>query len=139
VFGWFSGPGIEGAGQMMEGLEPRPGRRSALAAGVAEAAGGAMFALAALTPLAGAGLVASMVTAIRKVHLDKGFWKTAGGYEFNLTLSAAVVAMVDSGPGSPSVGRRPPIPGRLPETRPGASRRPPPAARRRAGAPRRRA
>jgi putative oxidoreductase len=46
-----------------------------------------------------------MFTAIRKVHLDKGFSNTGGGYEFNATLIAATTALVESGPGSPSVDR----------------------------------
>ena len=88
---------------MMEQLELRPARRNALASGVAESAGGALLAAGALTPLAAATVTGAMTTAIRKVHLDKGLWNTAGGYEFNLTLIAAAIALVDSGPGKPSV------------------------------------
>jgi putative oxidoreductase len=44
-----------------------------------------------------------MFTAIRKVHVDKGPWNTAGGYEYNLVLIAAVSALVETGPGAPSV------------------------------------
>ena len=32
-----------------------------------------------------------------------GFWSTNGGYEFNLALIAAAAALIDAGPGSPSV------------------------------------
>jgi putative oxidoreductase len=103
LFGWFGGPGPERTAQMMENLELKPPRRNAIAAGAAETAGGAMLALGALTPLAGAALIGSMVTAVRKVHLEKGVWNTGGGYEFNLTLIAFVLAIVDSGPGAPSV------------------------------------
>ena len=62
-----------------------------------------MLALGALTPLAGSLLSASMFTAIRKVHWAKGPWNTSGGYEYNLVLIAAVAALVDGGPGKPSV------------------------------------
>jgi putative oxidoreductase len=103
LFGWFGGPGIEGTAGMMEQLELRPGRRNALAAAIAETAGGALLAAGALMPLAAAMLTGSMATAIRKVHLDKGLWNTAGGYEFNLTLVAAAIALVEAGPGKPSV------------------------------------
>src|SRR5262245_22344634 len=51
AFGWFGGPGIDGA-QLMDRLELRPGRRNAMAAAVAETAGGTRLALGALTPLA---------------------------------------------------------------------------------------
>jgi putative oxidoreductase len=103
LFGWFGGHGPEGTAQMMEKLELRPGRRHALAAGLSETAGGALLALGALTPLAGALLSGSMFTAIRKVHLKKGIWNSAGGYEYNLTLIASLAALIDGGPGSPSV------------------------------------
>jgi putative oxidoreductase len=103
LFGWFGGPGIDGTAGMMDQLELRPARTNALAVGIAEAAGGALLAAGALMPVAGSILTGSMATAVRKVHLDKGLWNTAGGYEFNLTLVAAVVALIEAGPGRPSV------------------------------------
>jgi putative oxidoreductase len=103
LLGWFEGPGLEGTAQMMDSLELRPARRNALAAGIAETAGGALLALGALTPLAGVLLTGSMVTAIRKIHFEKGLWNAKGGYEFNLVLIGATTALVDEGPGSPSV------------------------------------
>jgi putative oxidoreductase len=103
LFGWFDGPGLEGASKMMESLGLRPGRRNATAASVAEAGGGAMIVAGALTPLAAAALIGTMVTAIRTVHLKNGFWAAKGGYEFNLALIAALLALVDGGPGELSV------------------------------------
>jgi putative oxidoreductase len=101
--GSFGGPGIEGTTQMMEGLEMRPARRNALAAAVTETAGGAALALGAATPLAAAGLTATMITAIRKVHWSNGFWTAGGGWEFNGLLIAAATAVVADGPGRLSV------------------------------------
>jgi putative oxidoreductase len=46
-----------------------------------------------------------MTTAIRKVHLRNGVWNTQGGYEFNLALIASALALVECGPGAPSVDR----------------------------------
>jgi putative oxidoreductase len=103
LFGWFGGPGLEGTGQMMDKLEMRPPRHHALAASVAETAGGALVALGAALPLAAAVLNGSMFTAVSKVHLDKGPWNTSGGYEYNLVLIAALTALVEAGPGRPSV------------------------------------
>ena len=40
-----------------------------------------------------------MLSAIAAVHWPKGFWSTAGGYEFNLAILAAVVAIAATGPG----------------------------------------
>ena len=102
-FGWFGGPGLEKTTGMMDSLGMRPGRRNALAASAAETIGGTMIALGALTPLAAASLIATMLTAIRTVHLEKGIWAANGGYEYNLTLIAALLVLVDGGPGSPSV------------------------------------
>ena len=105
LFGWFGGSGIEGTSETMHKLELRPGRQHALAAGTAETLGGTLLALGALTPLAGSLITGTMLTAIRKVHLPNGLWNTQGGYEYNVALIAAALAIVDSGPGAPSVDR----------------------------------
>jgi putative oxidoreductase len=101
--GWFGGPGPEGTAQMMEALELRPARRNAQLAGLTETAGGAALVLGAATPVAAAGLIGTMITAIRTVHLRNGPWVTNGGYEYNLVLVAALFGLVESGPGRPSV------------------------------------
>ena len=58
----------------MRKLELHPPRRNALAAGAAETTGGVLLALGALTPVAGALVTSTMVTAIRKVHGPNGPW-----------------------------------------------------------------
>ena len=103
LFGWFGGHGPEGTGQFFEALGLRPGKRHALAAGAAEAGGGALVVLGAATPLASAVLIATMLTAIKRVHLAKGPWVSDGGYEYNLVLIALLLALAETGPGSPSV------------------------------------
>ncbi len=103
LFGAFGGHGLEGTGGFFESLGLRPGRRHALVAGVAETTGGTLLTLGALTPLATTALTATMVTAIRKVHMTKGPWVSEGGYEYNAVLIAALTALADSGPGRPSV------------------------------------
>jgi putative oxidoreductase len=105
LFGWFGGPGVEGASRMMDSLELRPARRNALAAGTAETTGGILLALGALTPLAGSLITSTMITAIRKVHGPNGPWIQQKGYEYNLALITLMAALVDCGPGSPSVDR----------------------------------
>jgi len=102
-FGWFDGPGLEGASGMMESLGLRPGRRNAVAASASETVGGAMLAAGALTPVAAATLIATMITAIRTVHLKNGPWASKGGYEYNLVLIALLLALVDGGPGELSI------------------------------------
>jgi putative oxidoreductase len=103
LFGWFGGPGIEGTTGMMEKLELAPPRANAYAASLSETLGGAAIALGAATPLAAASLIGTMTTAIRTVHLKNGFWSTGGGYEYNLTIIAALLLIVDGGPGALSV------------------------------------
>ncbi len=102
-FGWFGGPGIEGFSGMMGKLGLAPARANAHAAAASETLGGTAIALGAFTPLAATSLIATMITAIRTVHLSNGFWSTKGGYEFNLTLIAALLLIVDGGPGPISV------------------------------------
>jgi putative oxidoreductase len=104
--GWFGGHGLEGTSQAFEGLGLTPGRRHAIAAGVSEAAGGALLAAGLATPVGATLISGTMITAIRKVHARNGPWVTNGGYEYNLTLLAVVFAVVDVGPGEWSVDER---------------------------------
>jgi putative oxidoreductase len=105
LFGWFGGPGLAGTGQMMNSLKLHPPRRNALAAGVTETAGGTLLAAGLATPLAAASLIGVMITAIRTVHWKNGPWAANGGYEFNLVLIAALLGLVDGGPGDLSLDR----------------------------------
>jgi putative oxidoreductase len=103
LFGWFDGHGLDATAQGFEQMGMRPGKRNAVAAGVAEAGGGAALALGLATPLSAATLTATMLTAIHRVHLKSGLWLTKGGYEYNLVLIAAVLALAETGPGKPSL------------------------------------
>jgi putative oxidoreductase len=53
--------------------------------------------------LAASSLVATMLTAINRVHLKNGPWAASGGYEYNVVLIAALLALVEVGPGTPSL------------------------------------
>ncbi len=103
LFGWFGGQGLDATAQGFHHLGMRPGRRNAIAAGAAEAGGGAALALGLATPLAASALTATMLTAINRVHLKNGPWATNGGYEYNLVLIAVVLALSDVGPGELSL------------------------------------
>ena len=103
LFGWFGGHGLDATSQMFDGLGMRPGRRNAVAAGVAEAGGGAALALGLATPLAAGTLTSVMLTAIHRVHLKNGPWSTNGGYEYNAVLIAAALALAEVGPGDISL------------------------------------
>src|SRR5271170_2414647 len=103
LFGWFGGQGLDATAQGFEFLGLRPGRRHAMAAGAAEAGGGAALVLVAATPLAASTLTATMLTAIQRVHASNGPWATNGGYEYNVVLIAGVLALAEVGPGALSV------------------------------------
>jgi putative oxidoreductase len=103
LFGWFGGAGLDATAGGFEQMGLRPGLRHAVAAGAAEAGGGALLALGALTPVAASLITGVMTTAIRKVHAENGAWVTGGGWEYNAVLIAAVAAIADHGPGRPSV------------------------------------
>jgi putative oxidoreductase len=103
LFGWFGGYGPDATGRFMEGLGFRPGRRHALAAGWVEVAGGLLLALGLLTPLGSALIASVMVVAAATVHGKNGFFISSGGYEFNLVLGVAALAVAFTGPGALSL------------------------------------
>jgi putative oxidoreductase len=103
LFGWFGGYGLKATAQGFEGMGMRPGLPNAVAAGVAEAAGGAAVLVGFETPLAASTLIATMLTAINRVHLKNGPWVTKGGYEYNAVLIAAAATLAEIGPGALSI------------------------------------
>ncbi len=103
LFGWFGGSGLEPTAQMFENLGLRPGRLNALAGGAAEAGGGAAQVLGLASPLSASVLIATMLTAINRVHFKNGPWVTNGGYEYNVVLIAALLALTEIGPGKLSL------------------------------------
>ncbi len=56
-----------------------------------------------LTPLPSLAIAGSMLVAIALVHWPRGFWTTKGGYEFNLSILAAIAAIAFIGPGAYSL------------------------------------
>jgi putative oxidoreductase len=103
LFGSFGGNGLSATAAGFESMGLRPGKVHATAAGIAETAGGAGLALGYQTPLASAAIVSVMLTAINRVHLKNGPWAHKGGYEYNVVLLAAAVALAESGPGALSL------------------------------------
>ncbi len=103
LFGWFGGQGLRGGAENFEAMGFKPGVPYVGAAGAAEALGGAGLMLGYRTPLASAGIVSVMLTAINRVHLKRGPWNHQGGYEYNVVLAAAAVALAESGPGGLSL------------------------------------
>jgi putative oxidoreductase len=103
LFGWFGGSGIEGTAKGFEALGLHPAKANAVVAGAAEAGGGALMLAGLETPVAAAVLTSTMLTAIKTVHFKNGPWATNGGYEYNVVLIAAALAIAEVGPGSLSL------------------------------------
>jgi putative oxidoreductase len=101
--GWFGGHGLDATAGVFEQLGLRPGRRNAIAAGAAEAGGGAALALGFATPFASAALIATMLTAMHRVHLKNGPWISNQGYEYNLVLILTAALLAELGPGPVSL------------------------------------
>jgi len=99
LFGWFGGYGLKGTGQFFEGVGFKPGALFAAIAGVGEFGGGLLIALGLFGPLGATLAGATMLVAILAVHLNKGFWASAGGYEMPLMYALAAFATAFAGPG----------------------------------------
>lgn len=99
LFGFFGGGGPAGTTKFFGSLGFRAPLLMALVAGLGELVGGLLFAFGLLTPLATLILAVVMLNAIATVHWTKGFFNSAGGYEFNLAILATAVAMTAIGPG----------------------------------------
>ncbi|MCT4781539.1 MULTISPECIES: DoxX family protein [Exiguobacterium] len=99
LFGWFGGHGIAGTGGWFESIGMKPGKTLALTAGLAELAGGLLFASGLFLWFAAALIIGSMLVAIIKVHGQNGYWVTQNGYEYNMALIviALGVALIGAG------------------------------------------
>ncbi|AXI76932.1 DoxX family protein [Peterkaempfera bronchialis] len=98
LFGWLGGGGLDGTAGAMDQMGFRPGRQSALAAGLGEAGSGALLVLGAATPAAGAAGLGTM-TAAAAVHAPNGFFAAGGGLEYPVLLGAASGALALTGAG----------------------------------------
>lgn len=108
LFGWFGGPGVDGAQGMFDSLGYRRPRTMAILAGAAEAGAGVLLVLGFLIPLAAAAIIGVMINAIAAVHAGNGPWVSDGGWEYNAVLIAAATAFAFAGPGwaalDPAIG-----------------------------------
>ena len=102
LFGWFSGPGLSGAGAFFETLGHRPGRPLALIAAVSEITGGLLIVVGLLTPL-GAAIVFGTLFVAAVSTFKNGFWNVNGGGEYPLVLGLVGLVIAFTGPGRYSV------------------------------------
>jgi putative oxidoreductase len=100
VFGWWGGSGMAAWTAGMTRMRIRPALPWAWISALSELLGGIVFALGLLSPLGSFAIIAAMAVAIALVHWPNGFWNGKRGYEFNLSIAGAAVALALTGPGS---------------------------------------
>lgn len=104
LFGWFSGPGLDKAGNLFHSLGQRPGRDMAKLAVTCELTGSVLVALGLATPLGAAILAGTMLVAGGSLTLAKGtVWNAAGGGEYPLVLATFALVLGFAGPGRWSI------------------------------------
>jgi putative oxidoreductase len=103
LFGWWGGPGMTGWTGAMTRMRIRPAVPWAWMSALAELGGGLLVAAGFLNPLGSFALAGSMLVAMILVHRPKGFWLAKGGYEYNLMILSAAVAIAIAGPGAYSL------------------------------------
>jgi putative oxidoreductase len=95
--------GPRGTGAFFDQAGMRPGVLLALVAGLGELLGGFSIAAGLLTPVGTVLIAAVMTVAILKMHLSKGIWNSAGGFEFPLLMLTTAYVVSAIGPGSLSI------------------------------------
>ena len=103
LFGWWNGPGMAGWQGAMEHMGYRPAPVFATVSALVEFVGGLLLAIGFLTPFAAAVLIAQAVVIVGAAHWRNGFFSTAGGFEFPLTLGIGAAAILLAGPGAYSL------------------------------------
>ena len=96
----FFGPGgIAGTAGWFDSIGMRPGALHARLAATTEISAGLLRAAGPFTPMASAAFVALMLVAAWTVHRGNGFLITSEGWEYNLVLATAAVAIGALGAG----------------------------------------
>src|SRR4051812_45038642 len=100
---FFGGGRIKGTAGWFESIGMKPGTFHARVAASTEMAAGIGLALGLLTPVPAAGFVALMLVAAWTVHRHNGFFIVKEGWEYNLILATAAVAIAATGAGKYSL------------------------------------
>jgi putative oxidoreductase len=103
---FFGGGRIPGTARWFESIGMKFGTFQAVVAATTEVSAGLGLAVGLLTPIPAAGFVALMVVAAWTVHRSNGFFIVKEGWEYNLILAAAAVAVATLGAGRYSLDRQ---------------------------------
>ncbi|MFH1640897.1 MAG: DoxX family protein [Candidatus Omnitrophota bacterium] len=99
ALGLFGGPRIEGFSKMLSGLGFSPAVFWAYVAAYVELLGGLSLIIGFGTRISSALLLILITVATLKVHLAKGFFLSGGGFEYNLIIACALLALIIQGSG----------------------------------------
>jgi putative oxidoreductase len=105
TFGLFGGHGVKGFAAMLSGLGFVPAMFWAYVASYSELLGGLFLIMGLGTRFSAAVLLILIITAALKVHLNKGFFLTNGGFEYTFVIASACLALILLGPGKFSILR----------------------------------
>lgn len=99
--GWskLHGEGPQKSAEMMAQLRLTPAKPMAILAGAAELFAGVSALLGIATRPAALAVLVTQGVAIWKVHAQRGFDVTKGGFEFNAALIAIAAGLLIAGPG----------------------------------------
>jgi putative oxidoreductase len=100
---FFGKGGLSGTAGWFDSMGMKPGIFHARAAATTEMAAGLGLAVGLLTPVPAAGFVALMFVAAWTVHRKNGFFIVKEGWEYNLVLAVAAVAVAGLGAGKLSL------------------------------------
>lgn len=100
---FFGGGRIPGTAGWFDSIGMKPGLFHARIAATTEITAGLGLALGLLTPVPAAGFVALMLVAAWTVHRKNGFFIVKEGWEYNLILAVAAVAIAGTGAGKYSL------------------------------------
>jgi putative oxidoreductase len=100
----FFGPGgLAGTAGWFDSMGMKPGKFHARVAASTEVAAGLGLAAGLLTPIPAGGFVSLMFVAAWTVHRKNGFFIVKEGWEYNLVLAVAAVAIATVGAGKLSL------------------------------------
>ena len=102
---FFGGGRIPGTARWFDSIGMKPGRFHATVAATTEVSAGLGLAAGLLTPIPAAGFVSLMLVAAWTVHRANGFFIVKEGWEYNLVLAVAAVAVATLGAGRFSLDR----------------------------------
>jgi putative oxidoreductase len=96
---FFGKGGLAGTAGWFDSMGMKPGMFHARIAAATEMSAGLGLAVGVLTPIPAAGFVAVMFVAAWTVHRPNGFFIVKEGWEYNLILAVAAVAIATVGVG----------------------------------------